>query len=151
MYLGRILDNRGSTDADVRTYIGKARTAFRQLKIILGARPLGIVNKACNAIVKPTRQDNLSPKTPMGGIIVVSKHLVPKSGYRCQEDMQYVGIAGKTDPEARAWKKRIGGPRREHRRRRNVIFSYVNAHIATLNLLPIAFSVKQIYIGRYCL
>ena len=58
MYLGRILDNRGSTDADVRTYIGKARTAFRQLKIILGARPLGIVNKArqCHSEANTTRQ-----------------------------------------------------------------------------------------------
>uniref|UniRef100_A0AAV2LFI9 Rho-GAP domain-containing protein n=1 Tax=Knipowitschia caucasica TaxID=637954 RepID=A0AAV2LFI9_KNICA len=54
-YLGSILDKYGGTDEDVRTRIGKARTAFQQLKNIWGSSTISITTKIrlFNTIVKP--------------------------------------------------------------------------------------------------
>uniref|UniRef100_A0AAV2JEM2 Ig-like domain-containing protein n=1 Tax=Knipowitschia caucasica TaxID=637954 RepID=A0AAV2JEM2_KNICA len=54
-YLGSILDKYGGTDEDVRTRIGKAQTAFQQLKNIWGSSTISITTKIrlFNTIVKP--------------------------------------------------------------------------------------------------
>lgn len=54
-YLGSILDKHGGTDADIRTRIGKARTAFHQLKNIWGSSEISATTKIrlFNTLVKP--------------------------------------------------------------------------------------------------
>ena len=44
-YLGSIVDGRGGTDSDVKTRIGKARTAFRQLRNIWNTREISTRTK----------------------------------------------------------------------------------------------------------
>ena len=44
-YLGRIIDQQGGTDADVKARIGKARIAFIELKKIWATRELSSKTK----------------------------------------------------------------------------------------------------------
>ena len=44
-YLGRIIDGKGGTEADVRTRIGKARTAFSNLSNVWKASKISIFTK----------------------------------------------------------------------------------------------------------
>ena len=44
-YLGSIIDKKGGTDADVRTRIGKARTAYLQLRNIWSTKVVSIRTK----------------------------------------------------------------------------------------------------------
>ena len=54
-YLGSTVDKQGGTDADIQTRIGKARTAFHQLKNVWGSTDLttNIKIRIFNTIVKP--------------------------------------------------------------------------------------------------
>ena len=54
-YLGSILDKHGGTDADVRTRIGKARAAFKQLSNVWGSSEISIATKIrlFNTLIKP--------------------------------------------------------------------------------------------------
>ena len=54
-YLGSIVDKLGGTDADVKVRIGKARTAFHQLKNVWGSSdlPLNTKIRIFNSMVKP--------------------------------------------------------------------------------------------------
>ncbi|XP_048582970.1 syntaxin-7 isoform X1 [Nematostella vectensis] len=65
-YLGSILDNKGGTDADIRTRIGKARAAFYQLKNIWGSSEISITTKIrlFNTIIKPILLYGVTPSPP---------------------------------------------------------------------------------------
>ena len=54
-YLGSIIDKQGGTDADVRTRIGKARTAYLQLKNIWSSKVISTRTKIrlFNSNIKP--------------------------------------------------------------------------------------------------
>jgi hypothetical protein len=54
-YIGSIVDKQGGTEADVRSRIGKARTAFHQLKNIWSSTNLTLNTKTrmFNTSVKP--------------------------------------------------------------------------------------------------
>ena len=42
MYLGSIIDKQGGTDVNVKTRIGKARGAFKQLKNIWSSKSVSL-------------------------------------------------------------------------------------------------------------
>jgi len=46
-YLGIIMDKNGGTDADVKTRIGKARSAFNMLKKVWSSREIDTSTKLC--------------------------------------------------------------------------------------------------------
>ena len=55
VYLGSIVDKQGGTDADVKTRVGKARTAFQQLRNVWVSRHLrnNLKIRIFNTMVKP--------------------------------------------------------------------------------------------------
>ena len=65
-YLGSIIDGKGGTEADVRTRIGKARTAFANLSNVWKASKISIftkirlstqmLNQYCYTAARPGKQ-----------------------------------------------------------------------------------------------